>query len=59
VSDTEGVCDLLVGGVGQNLSVVSDQDRERAVCTPDLAQERLAFGRVRAMEGEWQSAALK
>ena len=53
------MCDLLVGGVGQNLPVVSDQDWERAGRTPDLAQERLALSRVGAMEGEWQSAALK
>jgi hypothetical protein len=59
VPDAEGERHLLVGGVGEHLSVEPDEDRERAGGALDLAQQgRSRFG-VRGIEGEWEPSALQ
>jgi hypothetical protein len=59
VPDTEGPRYRFVGGVGQDVSVVADENRERAGGVPGLGQQRPTPRGVCGVEGEREPSALK
>jgi hypothetical protein len=59
VPGAEGDRGLLVGGIGQHLSVEADENRERTRGESDAFQHRPSFVRIRVLKDEGQAAALE